>query len=83
MSRRAHIDRAKHAVDVMEHVLKGVHTDEPRASHLAHLDRGEAREWLGGAVMSAVQIQMWENEDDIEVVTRSPDRRQRAGDRRH
>jgi hypothetical protein len=75
------IERAKHLVDVMERVLEGVQIVEARAGHPVGSDRN-ARQQLGGMVRSVEQTQRLDNADDVEVISRSPDRRRQEDDRR-
>jgi hypothetical protein len=70
------IDRDKHDVDVLEHVIMGVHTElseaggpgpvEGRQSQGSHVG---VHAWLGGTVFSAVQVQVL---PDDETDERSP-----------
>jgi hypothetical protein len=58
------IDRAKHDVDILEHVLKGVHAEEPRGESDSAVLDVRIRQWPGGHGLSAVQVQVLDPEPD-------------------
>jgi hypothetical protein len=51
-----HIDRAKHAVDILEHVTKGVQARETYRRSAPDVIDVHINPWLGGYVISAVQF---------------------------
>ena len=65
MGSRVQIDRRKHEVDIIEHVLEGVHTEvTPDAlDRVASLDV-DGFPWPLGIVASAVEVQVVAERDD-------------------
>jgi hypothetical protein len=57
------IDRAKHGVDILEHVLEGVHTEETCRSSGSSVRERSMRPWPGTHVVSAVQVQVIVDQD--------------------
>jgi hypothetical protein len=53
---RAHIDRAKHHVDILEHVCKGVRAREIESRTDPEIVDVRISPWLGGHLISAVQV---------------------------
>jgi hypothetical protein len=80
MGSRVYIDREKHEVDVAEHVLGGVRTEDGAGvrAHIVALDAG-LRGWPLGLVASAVQVQVLDAEDAYIIEPR--DRPRPADDR--
>jgi len=63
MEAKPGIDRRKHEVDVLEQVLKGVRTESAEHGSEPHVVDLSLRSWLGGAVASAVQVQIIDDDD--------------------
>jgi len=66
MEAKPGIDRRKHEVDVLEQVLKGVRTEPAEHGTEPHVVGLSVRRWLGGAVASAVQVQIIDDDDSDE-----------------
>jgi hypothetical protein len=76
MGSRKHIDRAKHEVDVAEHVLGGgVRTADVGSRARIHV---VVAPWQLGIVASVVQVEVLDDDDEL---IRPSDRRPGAGDR--
>ena len=63
MEAKPGVDRRKHEVDVLEQVLKGVHTEPAEQGSDPHVVLS-LRGWLGGAVASAVQVEIIDDDSD-------------------
>jgi hypothetical protein len=63
MREDTYIDRAKHDVDVLEQVFRGVRPEPARAGQPHVVDLG-AKPWAAGHVLSAVQVQVVALESD-------------------
>jgi hypothetical protein len=61
MEVKSGIDRRKHEVDVLEHVMKGLHAERAGAPHV--VDHG-VRPWAGGVVSSTVHVQVIDEEPE-------------------
>jgi hypothetical protein len=58
------IDREKYDVDILEHVVKGVHAEEIQRASDPHLAGLNPRAWLRGHVLAAVQVPVSDMDDD-------------------
>jgi hypothetical protein len=62
MEAKAPIDRRKNDVDVLEQVMRGVQTQA--AGHAPQLVDLGVRGWAAGTVISAVQVQVLDDDTD-------------------
>ncbi len=52
-----HIDRSKHDLDILEHVMGGVHTWPDVGDHVVDVSVNRGF-WVGGRFVSAVEVQV-------------------------
>ena len=64
MEAKPGIDRRKHEVDVLEQVLKGVHTERVDRGGAPHVVDLGVRAWAGGVVASGVRVQVIDEPDE-------------------
>ncbi|HEY7172640.1 MAG TPA: hypothetical protein VH417_17430 [Vicinamibacterales bacterium] len=57
------IDRRKHALDVLEHVMKGVRTQRSERGHASQPVDLRIRRWPGGTITSAIQVHVVDDDD--------------------
>jgi hypothetical protein len=58
------IDREKHDIDILEHVVKGVQAEEIKRASDPHPPPLNSRGSLGGHVLAAVQVPLTDTDDE-------------------
>jgi hypothetical protein len=58
------IDRRKHEVDVLEHVMKGVRTQVPGRGGGLHVVERDIRGWTAVTVKSAIKVEVVDDDPD-------------------
>jgi hypothetical protein len=64
MEVKSGIDRRKHEVDVLEHVMKGVHADGAEPDRAPRTVDHGVRAWAGGVISSTVHVQVIDEEPE-------------------
>jgi hypothetical protein len=77
MGSPGHIDREKHDADVVEHVMKGVSTESGRTGPRGVVVNLGVQGWLGGLIVSAVQVEVLDESEPQEQTRRSRRHRSR------
>jgi len=72
------IDREKHETDVVEHVMKGIQAEPSRTGSRADVVNFGVQGWLGGLIVSAVNVQVLDDSESSEERGSDRDRSRRS-----